>query len=193
MWLWGVAAYSQIVLFMQRLFSTFADGWPGAGLLLLRLFTGVALIHSGIIRTIEGPPLVTGAFQILGIVAGVILMAGLFTPVAGVLAAITQVWIGVSQISTHLGDPWSAMAQATLAAGLAMIGPGAWSIDARRFGRKRITLSDRSMIADVQALPSLERTTLDGPIQVLSSSNQITRQTSQGMMFVANEGWLQTR
>jgi hypothetical protein len=69
-------------------------------------------------------------------------MAGFFTPVVGVLGAITQVWIGVSQICLHLGDPWSAMTQATLAAALAMIGPGAWSIDARRFGRKRIRLSD---------------------------------------------------
>lgn len=126
---------------MQRLFSTFADGWPGAGLLLLRLFTGVALVHSGIIRTGEGATLVTGALQILGIAAGVVLMAGFLTPVAGFLAAVMQASIGVSQICSHLGDPWAAMAQATLAAGLAMIGPGAWSIDARRFGRKRISLS----------------------------------------------------
>ena len=127
---------------MQRLFSTFADGWPGAGLLLLRLFTGVALIHSGAIRMSEGLSLVAGAVQILDIVAGAVLMAGFLTPVAGVLAAITQALIGVSQIWSHLGDPWGAMAQATLAAGLAMIGPGAWSIDAHRFGRKRIRLSE---------------------------------------------------
>jgi putative oxidoreductase len=125
---------------MQRLFSTFADGWPGAGLLMLRLFTGVALIHSGTIRINEGPPLITGAVQILAIVTGVVLMAGFLTPVVGALAAITQVWIGVSQIFSHLADPWTAMAQAALAVGLAMIGPGAWSIDARRFGRKRISL-----------------------------------------------------
>jgi putative oxidoreductase len=127
---------------MQRLFSTFADGWPGAGLLLLRLFTGVALIHSGIIRPNEGSPLVTVALKVFGVAAGVVLMVGLFTPVVGALTAIAQVWVAVSQISSHLGDPWSAMAQGTLAAGLAMIGPGAWSLDARRFGRKRIDLMD---------------------------------------------------
>ena len=127
---------------MQRLFSTFADGWPGAGLLLLRLFTGIALIHSGMIRISEGASLATVVLEIFGVVAGVVLMVGFFTPVAGALAAIGQVWLAVSQISSHLGDPWSAMAQATMAAGLAMIGPGAWSIDARRFGRKRIDLLD---------------------------------------------------
>ena len=32
------------------------------------------------------------------------------------------------------------LGQATVAAAVAMIGPGAWSIDARRFGRKHIDL-----------------------------------------------------
>jgi putative oxidoreductase len=41
------------------------------------------------------------------------------------------------------GDPWIAVAQAVLAVALAMTGPGAWSIDARQFGRKHIDLSDR--------------------------------------------------
>lgn len=127
---------------MQRLFSTFADRWPGAGLLLFRLVTGIALIHSATVRMAISSPLVTGTLEIFDIVAGFALMAGWFTPVVGVLAAIVQVSIGVSQVCSHLGDPWSAMAQGTLAAGLAMIGPGAWSIDARRFGRKRIRLSD---------------------------------------------------
>jgi hypothetical protein len=33
---------------MQRLFSTFADGWPDIGLLLQRLLVGAALLHHGI-------------------------------------------------------------------------------------------------------------------------------------------------
>ena len=35
------------------------------------------------------------------------------------------------------GDPWVSIMLATLGAALAMIGPGAWSIDAQLFGRKR--------------------------------------------------------
>jgi putative oxidoreductase len=127
---------------MQRLFSTFADGWPGAGLLLLRLFTGVALIHSALVCTGHESPLVAGAVRIFLALAGVVLIFGFVTPVVGTLAAIAAGWIGFLQISAHLVDPWSAMAQAVLAAGLAMIGPGAWSLDARRFGRKRIVLSE---------------------------------------------------
>jgi putative oxidoreductase len=41
---------------VQRLFSTFADGWPGIGLLLLRLLTGAALIHFGLTGIFEGAP-----------------------------------------------------------------------------------------------------------------------------------------
>jgi uncharacterized membrane protein YphA (DoxX/SURF4 family) len=32
----------------------------------------------------------------------------------------------------------SALTGAALGVGLAMLGPGAWSVDARRFGRKRL-------------------------------------------------------
>jgi hypothetical protein len=63
--------------------------------------------------------------------------------VAGALAVIIKVCIALYRFSSHSGDPWIALAQAILAAALAMIGPGAWSIDARRFGRKHIDLRER--------------------------------------------------
>ena len=127
---------------MQRLFSGFADGWPGIGLLLLRLLTGAALIHFGIANLREAPPLATAVLQIIGIGAGILLLAGLWTPVAGALAAIVKVWIACSRYFSHSGDPWIAILQAVLSAVLVMVGPGAWSIDARLFGRKRIDLRE---------------------------------------------------
>jgi hypothetical protein len=45
---------------LQRLFSTFAGGWPGVGLLLLRLLAGAALIYFGIVGALEAPSLITG-------------------------------------------------------------------------------------------------------------------------------------
>jgi putative oxidoreductase len=128
---------------VQRLFSTFADGWPGAGILLLRLLAGAALIAFGISSIREGPLPLTVALQIIGIAAAVLLLVGAFTPLAGVLAAAAKLWIAISQFFSHSGDPWVALAQAVLAAALAMIGPGSWSIDARRFGRKHIDLPER--------------------------------------------------
>jgi putative oxidoreductase len=128
---------------VQRLFSTFADGWPGVGLLVLRLLTGVTLILSAISSIREGSPPLFVTLQTIGIAAGIALLVGLFTPVAAVLAAFAETWIAIWRFSSHSGDPWTALTQAILAAVLAMIGPGAWSIDARRFGRKHIDLSDR--------------------------------------------------
>jgi uncharacterized membrane protein YphA (DoxX/SURF4 family) len=129
---------------LQRLFSTFADGSPGVGLLLLRLVTGAALIYFGIRSIREGPPTLIVVLQIIGIASAIFLLVGFFSPVAGALAGIAKVGIAIARFASYApGDPWIALAQATLAAGLALVGPGAWSIDARRFGRKHIHLSDR--------------------------------------------------
>ena len=127
---------------MQRLFSGFAGGWPGVGLLLLRLLTGAALIYLGIASLREAPPLPTAILQIIGIGAGILLLVGLWTPVAGSLAAIVKVSIAFSQHFSHSGDPWIPLVQAVLSVVLAMVGPGAWSIDARLFGRKRIDIPE---------------------------------------------------
>ncbi len=128
---------------LQRLFSTFAGGWPGVGLMLLRLLTAVALIHFGIASVLEAPPSIIVILQIVGVCAGILLLVGLWTPVAGTLAAIVTVWIAFSPYSSHSGDPWIPIVQAVLGAVLAMVGPGAWSIDARLFGRKRIDFPER--------------------------------------------------
>jgi uncharacterized membrane protein YphA (DoxX/SURF4 family) len=71
--------------------------------------------------------------QIVGAAAGLLILGGLWTPVAGVLAGIVEVWIGLSQPGTQ-----SALVLATLGISLAMIGPGAWSIDAQLYGRKQL-------------------------------------------------------
>ena len=127
---------------MQRLFSSFANGWPGRGLLLLRVLTCMAVFRFGIASVLESPPLTIVILQITGIIAGILLLAGLWTPLAGSLIAIVKMWIAISRILSHSGDPWIAFIQAVLGAVLAMVGPGAWSIDARLFGRKRIHTPD---------------------------------------------------
>jgi len=110
--------------------------------LLLRLLTGAALIHFGIANLREPPLLATAVLQIIGIGAGMLLLAGLWTPVAGSVAAIAKVCIALLRFFSHSGDPWIAILQAVLGAVLAMVGPGAWSLDARLFGRKRIDMPE---------------------------------------------------
>src|SRR5271154_2995707 len=134
-------AWNRCVL--QRLFSTFADGWPGIGLLLLRLLTAAALLYFAITGVPASPPLATVVLQIVVIGAGVLLLVCLWTPVAGTLAAIAEVSIACSRFFSHSGDPWTPLAMAVLGATLAMVGPGALSVDARLFGRKHIDFPER--------------------------------------------------
>jgi putative oxidoreductase len=127
---------------LQRLFSTFASGWPGVGLLLLRLLTGAAFICFGIAGVLAAPPLRIVVLEIFGVGAGILFVVGLWTPAVGALAAVVKVCIALSRYFSHSGDPWIPIIQAVLGAVLAMVGPGAWSIDARLFGRKRIDMPE---------------------------------------------------
>lgn len=119
---------------MQRLFSTFANGWPGLGLLLQRSLTAVFLMRLGIAE-LTGTALSLATIpQLVSACAGLLLLVGLWTPITGTLIAIIELWIAMN----HLADPWTPIVLATLAGTIAMIGPGAWSVDARLFGRKHI-------------------------------------------------------
>lgn len=119
---------------MQRLFSTFASGWPGAGILLQRALVGFLLTHNGVIQVLEKPQAISVIPHLLEVVTGVLLLLGLWTPVVGIVAAVVEAWV----ILTGIHELLIAMMLATLCATIAMIGPGAWSLDARIFGRKYI-------------------------------------------------------
>ena len=123
---------------MRRLFSTFADGLPGAGLLILRLFLGGALILSAIGAVLHGP--ITAAIaNVLAALAGMFLLIGLWTPIVGALVALTELWIVLSlpqDLRLHV-------LQAVFGIGLAMIGPGVWSVDARLYGWRRLEIPTR--------------------------------------------------
>ena len=123
---------------MQRLFSSFADGWPGAGLLLLRLLAGSGLLHGGVLSAQSAFNTAQMVPPILATASGVMVVVGLFTPFAGILAVAVEVWIAFS----HPGYRWPQIGFAALCLSIVMIGPGAWSIDARLFGRKQIDLSE---------------------------------------------------
>jgi uncharacterized membrane protein YphA (DoxX/SURF4 family) len=130
---------------LQRLFSTFPDGWPGFGLLLLRLGAGIALIAFGIMD-ISLPPgeSITVARDLFAALGGIFLLAGLWTPIVGGLIAIDEAWIAFSVSTSPQDGQWIHILLAVLTAAVAMLGPGAWSIDARRFGRQRFDLGDRN-------------------------------------------------
>jgi uncharacterized membrane protein YphA (DoxX/SURF4 family) len=124
---------------LQRLFSTFANGWPGKGLLLQRVLASVSLFHYAIAKVSEAHHSALIAPQIIAAGAGIFLLLGLWTPVMGTVVAVVEAWISFSRPD----DLWIPVMLATLGATIAMIGPGAWSVDARLFGRKHIDISER--------------------------------------------------
>jgi putative oxidoreductase len=124
---------------VRRLFSTFATGRPGLGLLGLRLVGGTAIVARAV-TTLPGGSPAEGTAAVLAIIGGLFLLAGLWTPIAGALVAAIGVWFAFTQA----GDPLASVLLATIGAVLALVGPGAWSVDARLFGWKRIDVRDRA-------------------------------------------------
>src|SRR5271166_6096905 len=81
---------------LQRLFSTFPNSWPGFGLLLLRLGLGIALIYAGVNSLFAPGTLITIARDLIEAAGGILLLAGLWTPLAGALVAVDELWIWLS-------------------------------------------------------------------------------------------------
>ena len=122
-----------------RSFSAFPDGWAGRGLLLLRLTLGLPLIYWGIADLAASH--ITTIPHLAAAIAGILLVCGLFTPVAGAIIVLAQAWIAFFPAFANQGERPMRLFLAAAAASLAMLGPGAWSVDARRFGRQVFEIS----------------------------------------------------
>jgi putative oxidoreductase len=110
--------------------------------LLLRLGVGIALIYLGIsFLGTPGAP-ITAARDFIEVVGGIFLLAGLWTPAMGALIAIDELSIAFSLNSSQPDSRLIHIFLAVLTTGVAMLGPGAWSIDARLFGRTRFKMAD---------------------------------------------------
>lgn len=121
---------------MRRLFSTFAHGWPGVGLFLMRMVAGGSLIIDGVEKLQSSHSGVSLILNFVAIGDGALVVAGLWTPVAGSLV----IAISILGILVQRDLPYPGILLATLGATLALVGPGAFSIDARLFGWKKIDL-----------------------------------------------------
>jgi putative oxidoreductase len=121
---------------MRRLFSSFARGWPGIGLLLLRVVSGAFLVMDGVEFCRAGQPAGSLIVGLFAVVDGALLVTGLWTPVAGSLVMALSAWGILAQHE----DPHPGILLAAIGVALALVGPGALSLDARLFGWKRIDL-----------------------------------------------------
>jgi hypothetical protein len=135
---------------LQRLFSTFPDGKPGMGLLLLRVAVGFTAIAEGVFY-LSGPsnPFLTKWLPGLALIAsGGGLAAGFLTPVAGFLvglcfAGIALSWFPAPSWGMHDGR-LVAYGMIVTAAAIVLLGPGAFSLDGRLFGRREIVIPPSS-------------------------------------------------
>ena len=118
----------------QRLFSRFAAGWPGVGLLLLRLLAAITPVHFCTCYAMEAPRLAFNILYLMGAGARILLPVDLWAPILGIVVAIIE----IPTILFPAGDPWISFILAMLCVTLGMFGPAAWSSDARLFGRKRL-------------------------------------------------------
>lgn len=123
---------------MHRLFSTFARGWPGVGLFLMRIVLGGSLIVDGAEKFQAGQATSQLILNLLAIGNGLLLTAGLWTPIAGSLV----IAMSIGGILVRHDNWYPGILLAVMGAALALVGPGALSVDAWLFGWKRIDLKD---------------------------------------------------
>jgi hypothetical protein len=130
---------------MQRLFSMFPDGRPGAGLLLLRVAVGgTLLVLGGTYLAHAGQAGWWGlAVGLLAAASGASLLIGFLTPL-GVLAGLVAIGLALqwSPLDTPVlvNGRVVALLVVIAAAAVALLGPGALSLDARLFGRREISI-----------------------------------------------------
>lgn len=131
--------YTRQGCLVRRLFSSFARGWPAVALLLLRLVVGIALLDRAGSMLWSNPPLQLGVISAVLVVAAILLIVGLWTPIAASSLAAIELW----RLFAMPAERWVYIFLATLGVALAILGPGTWSIDARLYGWKRIELPTR--------------------------------------------------
>jgi uncharacterized membrane protein YphA (DoxX/SURF4 family) len=127
--------------------SDYPRGRQAIALLALRLMVGATLLFQGASCLSLWNSVAQLSFSIAALLGGTLLIAGFLTPVVAVLIALPSIAAVFLQTtlckSTLFDTKLSAIFAAGVLLALSLLGPGALSIDARVFGRRRIIIPPR--------------------------------------------------
>ena len=120
------------------MFSAFPGGWPGLGLLLLRALVGVTLIAQSL--TYIGSTKLSALSWVVTALVLIIascLLVGFMTPIAAMIIGLGAIALALSNL---FQTNQTLLDVIVLTIAIALLGPGAFSIDARMFGRREILI-----------------------------------------------------
>src|SRR5258708_29250921 len=112
----------------------FPNGWPGRGLLLLRLGAGIVLAHDGVAKMLMAPEWYGIIGQSLATIGGVLLLIGFLTPMAGGFVVILEILTAPSTTD----NPPTCIVLTVARAAPSMLVPRILSLYARPFGPQRL-------------------------------------------------------
>jgi uncharacterized membrane protein YphA (DoxX/SURF4 family) len=130
---------------LQKLFSTFPEGWPGLGLILMRLAVALSAIVHGFHALIESQTQTLNlAMELFEILVGTALLIGFLTPIAAASALLSNLATGVSSFlkpgeNAH-DKAIAALYLGVISIAITLLGPGGFSLDAHLFGRREIII-----------------------------------------------------
>jgi uncharacterized membrane protein YphA (DoxX/SURF4 family) len=131
---------------LKRLFSSFPGGRSGIALLILRSTLGLVLIVEGRFKFAE-----YCWFDWATLVAGSLITAGFATPVAAFVAGVGAIANQLSLLPACVTNPFTSESSAVLGSSIViaviLLGPGAFSFDARLFGRREIIIPRMSNLS----------------------------------------------
>lgn len=138
-------------ILLQRLFPTFPSGWPGLGLLLLRGLLGFTLLAQSLVY-IGSTDLSFQAWVValLAVTSGAFLVVGFMTPIVALVVGLGFIGFAISSFVFSTPGLYEAdyliIDPIVVAIAVAFLGPGAFSLDARMFGRREIRIPATSQL-----------------------------------------------
>jgi uncharacterized membrane protein YphA (DoxX/SURF4 family) len=131
---------------VRAFLTAYPGGRPGVALLLLRATLGIALLLQGAL-CVTSPGIASVVRACTEMAGGVLLTIGFFTPFAALLLAVGGSAFEVFFSGVCGSGPFNSAGAIVFAAAiltaLVLLGPGAFSVDAKMFGRREIIIPPR--------------------------------------------------